>query len=94
MQRVVIDGAGTGVKEFIRSLPLQKGGVELELEGRIICNVVPPRGPFSEAEKAALFERGRHLVRMSRQRNQGVPERVIEEEVSRAVDEARASHAP
>jgi len=94
MQRVTIDGAGSGVKEFIRSLPLQAGGVELELEGRIICNVVPPGSELSEAEKAILLQRGRELVRRSRQRNSGVPERVIEEEIARAVDEVRRRGAP
>ena len=93
MQRVTIDGAGSGVKEFIRSLPLQAGGVELELEGRVICNVVPPSSELSEAEKAILLQRGRQLVRRSRQRNSGVPERVIEEDVARAVDEVRQQRA-
>jgi hypothetical protein len=89
MRRVPIDSTGSDVKEFLRSLPLQSGGVELELEGQVICNVLPPGGQLSESEKSALLERGRELVRRSRQRNAGVPERVIEEEVARAVDEVR-----
>ena len=67
MKRVTLDGAGPDVKEFIQSLPLKSGGVELELEGWIICNVVPPGVEFSEAEKAVLVQRGRELVRRSRQ---------------------------
>jgi hypothetical protein len=94
MLRVTIDDAGSGVKEFIRSLPLQTGGVELELEGRVICNVVPPGSALSESEKAVLVQRGRELVSWSRQRNLDVPERVIEDEVSRAVDEVRLRRAP
>ena len=94
MQRVTIDDADLGVKEFIRSLPLQEGGVELELEGRVICSVVPPGSELSEAEKAALLQRGRELVRRSRRRNLGVPEQLIEEEVARAVDEVRGRGAP
>ncbi len=89
MQRVTLDGAGRDVKEFIRSLPLQSGGVELELEWRVICNVIPPHAELSEAEKAILFQRGRELVSRSRQRNLNVPDQVIEEEVSQAVDEVR-----
>ena len=94
MQRVTIDGAGSGVKEFIRSLPLQTGGVELEREGRVICSVIPPASELSEAEKALLLQRGRELVRRSRQRNSDAPERVIEEEVGRAVDDVRRRGAP
>ena len=94
MQRVTIDSASPGVKDFIRSLSLQGEGVELELEGRVICNVVPPGNELSEAEKAILFQRGRDLVRRSRQRNSGVPERVIEKEVARAVDEVRRRGVP
>ena len=94
MERVTIDSASPGVKEFIRSLPLQGGGVELELEGQVICNVIRPGGELSENEKAILFLRGRELVRRSRQRNLDVPQRVIEEEVGRAVDEVRRRGAP
>jgi hypothetical protein len=93
MKRVTLDCAGPEVKEFIQSLPLQSGGVELELEGRVICNVVPPGVELLEAEKAVLLQRGRELVRRSRQRNLNVPEQVIEEEVGRAVDEVRRQNA-
>ncbi len=89
MHRMSIDGAASDVKEFIRSLPLQAGGVQLELGGQVICSVLPPGSQLSEAEKSVLLQRGRELVRRSRQRNSGVPERVIEEEVARAVEEVR-----
>ena len=92
MKRVTLDGAGADVKKFIQSLPFQSGGVELELEGRIICNVVPPGVELSEAEKAVLLHAAR-LVCRSRQRNVNVPEQVIEEEVARAVDEVRWRNA-
>jgi hypothetical protein len=94
MQRVTIDGAGQGVREFIQSLPLKAGGVELELEGRVICSVVPPGKDFSETEKTALLQRGRELISRSRQRNSDVPERVIEEDVSRATGEVRRRGSP
>ena len=83
MQRMTIDDTVSDVKEFSRSLPLQAVGVELELDGRIICNVLPPGSQLSEAEKSVLLQRG-ELVRRSRQRNLAVPEGVIEEEVDRA----------
>lgn len=74
------------VKQFVRSLPVNSEGIELELDGRVICKVVPP---LQTTEKQALIERGRELVRRAQQRNQGVPARVVEREVREAVEEVR-----
>jgi hypothetical protein len=93
MQRMTIDNTESEVKAFIRSLPLQSGGVELQLEGRVVCSVLPPGQPLSESEKTALFQRGRELVRRSRQRNADVPEHVIEQEVALAIEEVRQRSA-
>ena len=88
MNRVSLDTADAAVKAFIQALSLKAEGVELESEGRVICTVVPP-DVLSEPETAALLERARALVRRSRQRNQGVSDDVIEQEVGQAVDEVR-----
>ena len=74
------------IKQFIRSLPIESQGVALELDGQVICKVVPP---FAEGHEHALIERGRELVRRARERNRGVPARVIEREVREAIDEVR-----
>ena len=42
------------------------------------------------SEREALIERGRQLLRKSRDRNREVPARVIEREVQAAVDEVRS----
>ena len=86
MTHISLDRESDLVKQFIRSLPIQTQGVDLELEGRVVCKVIPP---FEEAEKVALIERGRELVRRARERNRGVPARVIEHEVRDAVDAVR-----
>jgi hypothetical protein len=85
MTHISLDGENDFVKQFVRSLPIKSEGVDLELDGRVICKVVPPH----EEIKNALIERGRELVRRARERNRGVPASVIEREVRDAVDEVR-----
>jgi hypothetical protein len=88
MTRIAIDNAGAAVKQFIQSLPMESGAVELELDGHVVCRVMPP-GLLPESEKAALLRCGRELVERSRQRNSDTPARVVEGEVRRAVQEVR-----
>src|SRR5262245_22507423 len=88
MKRVKVDTATADVKQFVRGLPIDKGGVELELDGKVVCEVLPPR-TVSPAERAALISRAREIGVRSRARNQGVRARVIEREVQNAVDEVR-----
>ena len=52
---IILDRESDLVKQFIRSLPVESEGVDLELDGRVICKVVPP---FEDAETLALIERG------------------------------------
>jgi hypothetical protein len=89
MKRIKLDTASRTVQQFIRSLPVDAEGVELELNGRVLCKVIPPL-QFSDAEKAALIQEGRELMRRARERNKGVPARVIEREVREAVKEVRS----
>jgi hypothetical protein len=86
MPHISLDRENDSVKQFVRSLPLKSEGIDLELEGRVICKVVPP---FEEAEKSLLIERGRALVEAARRRNRGTPARVIEREVRDALGEVR-----
>jgi hypothetical protein len=86
MTHISLDRENELVKQFIRSLPIESEGVALELEGRVICKVMPP---VAGNEKLALIDRGRELVRRARERNQGVPARELEREVKKAVDEVR-----
>jgi hypothetical protein len=88
MHRIKLDRAPASVQKFVRALPLSDDGVELELDGTVLCKVVSPH-VLTDAEQAALIERGRELVRRARKRNQGVPARAIEREVRQAVEEVR-----
>ena len=58
--------------------------VELEPSGRVLPKLNPPI-EFSEAHKAALLDEGRELVRRARERNKGIPARVLEREVRESV---------
>jgi hypothetical protein len=88
MKRVQLDTEAPAVQQFIRSLARHPEGVELELGGSVLCKLIPAL-QFSEVEKAALLSEGRELVRRARERNQGVPARVIEREVRAAVAAVR-----
>jgi hypothetical protein len=88
MNRVSLDVADASVRAFIQALPIQAEGLELESQGRVLCTVLPP-GVLSEPDRAVVLERGRELVRRSRERNRGVPEQVLEQEVCQAVEEVR-----
>jgi hypothetical protein len=91
MKRVKLDEADRSVQEFVRKLPIDGEGVELELDGRVLCKVIPPL-QFSDAEKAAWAQEARELLRRARERNKGVPARVIEREVREAVKAVRSKH--
>lgn len=88
MHRVKLDTAAPAVKEFLRTLPSDPEGVELELEGTVLYKLIAPQ-QLTEPEKRAIIDRGRELVRQARERNKGVPAKVIEREVRQAVDEVR-----
>jgi hypothetical protein len=88
VKQIKLDRQDDRIKEFIRTLPIEPDGVELELNGKIICRVVGPH-QLTAAERAAILERGRELIKRARHRNKGVPAKVLEREVQEAVDEVR-----
>ena len=72
MERLKLDHADRAVKAFARALRFDRQGVEIELDGRVLFTIVPP-AQLSEADKAALLQEGRGLVRRARERNRDVP---------------------
>lgn len=88
MKRVNLDTLSPAVRKFVRSLPIDREGVELVLADCVICRVVPAI-ERSEADKAALLAEGKELLRRARERNKGVPARVIEREIRDAVRAVR-----
>lgn len=89
MHRVKLDTAPPAVKKFVRTLPLDPEGVELELNGEIVCKVIGPH-QLTEADRAALLDKVTKQIRRAHLRNKDVPARVIEREVRQAVEEVRS----
>ena len=87
MKRLSLDTATTDIKQFVRGLPIAEG-LELELEGEVVCTVFPPHA-ISPDERAALVARARELLARSRERNKGTPARVLERKVQETLDEVR-----
>jgi hypothetical protein len=90
MKHIVIDQHNEHVRDFIRNLPIEPDGVELELDGEVVCKVIAPN-QLSDEERAAVLERGWLLVERASARNKNVPAKVIESEVEEAVDQVRRS---
>jgi hypothetical protein len=87
LMHVSLDRENELVKQFIRSLPLASEAIDLELDGQVICKVVPPT---DDSEQRTMIERGRELVRRARERNRDEPSKVIEREVCEAVRDVRS----
>jgi hypothetical protein len=88
MLRVKLDSAPLAVKAFVRGLPLDREGVELELNGQVVCKVIG-RHELSDSERDAILKDGLGLISRARQRNKGVPSKVIDREILAAVKQAR-----
>ena len=89
MHRVKLDSAPPSVKKFVRGLLLESDGVELELDGQVVCKVIGPH-QLTEADREALLDKVTKQIRRAHQRNKDVPARVIEREVRDAVAQVRS----
>jgi hypothetical protein len=88
MVRISVDETAPAVRKFLGRLPFQGAGIELELDGKVICRIFPA-SPASEEDKTALAQRGLEIARKARDRNKGVPARVIDKEIDDAVAQVR-----
>ena len=88
MHRMSLDAAPAAVKKFIQGLVVEPDGVEIELNGKVVCKVVGPHD-LSESERDTLLQDGLKLLQKAQHRSKGVPAKVIEREVRDAVAEVR-----
>jgi hypothetical protein len=88
MHRVKLDRAAAAVKQFVRSLPIDSGSVELELGGKVLCRVTPAE-LLSDEERDALFDRVKKNLQRAHKRNRDVAANVIERDVREAVKHVR-----
>lgn len=89
MKRVTLDSESPAIRKFIGELPMDAAGVELELNGRIICRVVPP-SMSPATEKAALIQERWELIRQVQERTHSLSATAIDGQIEQAVDEVRS----
>jgi hypothetical protein len=77
MSRIALDAAPPAVQKFLRSLPVDAGGVELTLGGNVLCKVIPP-SQLSDAEKAAQLADVRQLLAKARRNSKHLPAADVE----------------
>lgn len=86
-RRLNVDEADEKVKEFLRKINVDEEAYIVESGGKPIMGLVPP----SQVEKLQRDkEEVLALLRMSWQRSREVPEKVVDQEVERAVRRVRA----
>jgi hypothetical protein len=88
MNRVCLDSESPDIKRFIRRLPISREGVELELNGKVVCKVIPSV-VLTDAEKQALVEDRWKIIQRVQKRTKGLPPKVIERDIEQAIDKVR-----
>jgi hypothetical protein len=88
MQKLDLDAADPAVKQFFLSLPSDPEGLELVLEGDVVCKIVGPHR-LTGAELDAVLDAGWKQIRKTQERNKGVPAKVLQREVQEALTDVR-----
>ncbi|MCI0380723.1 MAG: hypothetical protein L0215_24330 [Gemmataceae bacterium] len=90
MKCVSIDAAPAAVKKFIRSLALDASGVEVTLDGVVVCKIIPP-SQLSDVEKAAQLAQVRRLLSEARDHSKGTAAPIVERKIRTALKTVRGS---
>jgi hypothetical protein len=90
MKRVNVDTASPAVKKFIQSLAIDAEGVEVTLDGKVVCKIIPP-GQLSDAEKTAQLGVVRQLLGEARANSMRMPATNIERNIKSALKTIRQS---
>lgn len=90
-ERVDLAAAAKPVRDFIAHFGKRRRPVELVLNGAVVAKLVPPF-ELSEAEKQRILDEGWAVVEKARAHTRGIPARVIQQKVAKAVREVRARH--
>ena len=88
MKKLKVDKASRAVKKFVTSLSSEQNGVDLELNGNVVCTVLPAL-QFSEEERATLVQMRRDLIRKVQERTKHIPAKVINKTIREAVETVR-----
>lgn len=88
MKSIDLDQEDEHVKEFLSTLAHHAEETMLRLNGQPLLKVLPPYG-MGDAEKKALIDERKALMRQARDRTKGVPAGVIETEIEDSINEIR-----
>jgi hypothetical protein len=88
MKRVNVDTASPAVKKFIRSLAIDANGVEVALDGKVVCKIIPP-AQLTDAEKAAQLGVVRKLLGEARANSRRMPAAAVERNIRSALKTIR-----
>lgn len=84
MHRVKIDPP---LSEFLNRIPLSTDGVELEVDGQVVCTIFPPQG--KQELEASIRDKALEIMASCQKRNADVPRNVINREIREAISEVR-----
>lgn len=90
MKRVSVDTAPSAVKKFLRSLAIDADGLEVTLEGDVVCRIIPP-SQLSELEKAAQLAQVRGLLASARTHSRKIATPTIERSIRSALKTVRGN---
>ena len=88
MTRISVDTAAPAVKKFIRSLAIDANGVEVILDGNVVCKIIPP-SQLTDVEKEARLSDVRRLLADARNHSKQVPAAEIEQHIRNAMKTVR-----
>lgn len=92
MPRISLDKEPPDVQRFIQNLAAEGEGVDLEINGQVVCRLIPS-AHLTDAEKERLVRDRWALMHRAQERNRNVATDVLEREVLEAVDEVRRQNA-
>ena len=88
MKRLSVDKAPPEVKRFMRTLSIDRAGVEVTLGGNVLCKIIPP-GQFSDSEKAAILKDLRQMLSQAHANSKRKPATEVEATIRSALKTIR-----
>ncbi len=88
MKKIKLDKEPSVIKNFFRHLFVGVNGVELELGGKIFCQIIPAFS-LSASEREGLLKKRWELIRLAQQRTKNIPANVLAKKIRQAIQQVR-----
>jgi len=88
MTRIDMNTAPPAVKKFIRALSIGADGVELTLDGDVVCRIIPP-GQLTDSERTSKLKEMRQLLAQAHENSENFPSTEIETRIRGALKSVR-----